>query len=109
GPGIVAELALSGDRKELPQHFAGFGVVCSDMAATLVLAARGSDDDFAVDELRRHRLGPRVLPSIDGHLPGDMAVAGVQSDQCGVQLSDEDLAGAYRDASIRLPAADREL
>src|SRR5438552_2729087 len=78
------------------------------MAATLVFATRGANDYLAVNELRRHGLGPPVLPSINGYFPYDATRARVQGDQCGVELSGKDFAVTHRYAPIRLSATDRE-
>ena len=93
------------DRVEGPQQLAVGGVVGFDEAADAVFAAIGADQDFSVDDGRRHGLAVAERGLGDLHRPDRLAGLGVERDQLGVERGEIDLVAIDRGAAIVGPAA----
>jgi hypothetical protein len=103
-PAVVAELAGARDGVENPGPLAGFRVVRRDAAAPPHDAADARDDEAVVVE-RGARDAVALLPRRDDLRPDHLARALVERDEVRVELADEHLAFAERDAAVR--AAER--
>src|SRR5207245_5154389 len=105
-PGVVADLAGTGDGVEVPEHLAGLGVVGGYAAANAIVGARDAGVDAAVVVERRARDRVALLPQHDLRLPLDLAAPLVERDELAVELAEVDAAVAERDAAARPAAAD---
>src|SRR5438094_569553 len=106
-PGLMSDLAGTGNRVEGPHQISVFGVVRFHTASRAVLTTGKADDDPAIVEKRSGRNCVAFLPAFGLDGPNDFARLFIQSDEAAIQLADVDLAFADRESAARPAAADR--
>ena len=106
-PRLVTGLAGTGNRVEGPQQTPVLRVVRLDAAARAPIAACKTHDDPAIDVQRRRRDREPVLRSLGLNGPRDLAGRAIERHEPAVELADEDLVFADRDALVVPAAADR--
>ncbi len=112
----MAGFAGTGNRVERPQQAAVLRVVRLDAAARAAIAAGKTNDDHACPERSRGAVGLDVqrsgrdreilLPALGLNRPRNLAGRAVERHEPGIELPDEHLVVADRDALVVPPAAD---
>ena len=101
-PGVVTELAFTGNGVRAPHLLAGPGVVGRDPAARVeVVAARHAGHHAALDDLRPAGVVLADLPVADRHVPHHLAGARVEGHQVGVVGADEQLVLVEGSVAVR--------
>ena len=114
-PRVVTGLARTRNRVEGPDQTAVFCVVRLDAAACAAIATGEADDDHACPERgrgvihveRRSRDREILLPALSLDRPRDLPRRAIECREPAVEMPDEDLVLADRDALVVPPAADR--
>ena len=104
-PGLVTRLARSRNRVEAPDLLAGLGVERRDEPADALIAARGADDDLAVDGQRRQREGVGQRHVRHAGVPELHARRRVDRHHVRVERCHEHLVAEHRHAAVVRPAA----
>src|SRR5579864_2009599 len=101
----MSRLAWTGNGVEPPHALAVFSIVSVDKSANTVLAAGDANDDEILH--REGRDGETVTGLVvgGGHVPGDVAGLGIESDYVRVQGAQENSVAEDREPAVDASAA----
>ena len=107
-PGVVTELARSGNGVETPAQLTGLRIVRGQETADAELAAGDADEHRIAHDQRRAGDREAVARSGDLGLPLNFARVRIEGDQPGVQGAEEQPVAKNGEASVHTAATDRE-